>query len=145
MGIINLYIKTTLSLETMKIQFIYKGLYMQAPKHEMSGEKWKEWRPAVLIGKGGIYIPVVFWAGFYFVYIPVMFQAYAVYDEEIGYCQGLSFLAASLLLHVSPMCSLVCTDPESIKLKSSRMCICILSVLFYYNLHLNTVCVESVL
>ena len=28
-------------------------------------------------------------------------KAYAVYDEEIGYCQGLSFLAASLLLHVS--------------------------------------------
>lgn len=29
------------------------------------------------------------------------FQAYSVYDEEIGYCQGQSFLAAVLLLHVS--------------------------------------------
>lgn len=28
-------------------------------------------------------------------------QAYSVYDEEIGYCQGQSFLAAVLLLHVS--------------------------------------------
>lgn len=28
-------------------------------------------------------------------------KAYAVYDEEVGYCQGLSFLVASLLLHVS--------------------------------------------
>ena len=31
-----------------------------------------------------------------------MFQAYAVYDEDLGYVQGLSFLAAALLLHVSP-------------------------------------------
>nr|CAD7410066.1 unnamed protein product [Timema cristinae] len=29
-------------------------------------------------------------------------KAYAVYDSEVGYCQGLSFLAATLLLHVSP-------------------------------------------
>lgn len=28
-------------------------------------------------------------------------RAYAAYDEEVGYCQGLSFLVASLLLHVS--------------------------------------------
>ena len=28
-------------------------------------------------------------------------KAYSVYDQEIGYCQGLSFLAAALLLHVS--------------------------------------------
>lgn len=28
-------------------------------------------------------------------------KAYAVYDAEVGYCQGLSFIAASLLLHVS--------------------------------------------
>lgn len=28
-------------------------------------------------------------------------KAYAVYDSEVGYCQGLSFLAATLLLHVS--------------------------------------------
>lgn len=28
-------------------------------------------------------------------------KAYAVYDAEVGYCQGLSFLAATLLLHVS--------------------------------------------
>ncbi|XP_018012859.1 rab GTPase-activating protein 1 [Hyalella azteca] len=27
-------------------------------------------------------------------------RAYAVYDEELAYCQGLSFLAASLLLHM---------------------------------------------
>lgn len=33
-------------------------------------------------------------------------QAYAVYDEEIGYCQGLSFITAVLLLHVSPTASL---------------------------------------
>ena len=30
-----------------------------------------------------------------------LLQAYSVYDEEVGYCQGLSFLAAALLLHVS--------------------------------------------
>ena len=29
-----------------------------------------------------------------------LFQAYSLYDEEVSYCQGLSFLAASLLLHV---------------------------------------------
>ncbi|CAG9783239.1 unnamed protein product [Diatraea saccharalis] len=29
-----------------------------------------------------------------------MARAYAVYDQEVGYCQGLSFLAASLLLHM---------------------------------------------
>lgn len=28
-------------------------------------------------------------------------KAYAIHDEEVGYCQGLSFLVASLLLHVS--------------------------------------------
>lgn len=28
-------------------------------------------------------------------------KAYAVLDSEVGYCQGLSFLAATLLLHVS--------------------------------------------
>lgn len=27
-------------------------------------------------------------------------KAYAVYDTEVGYCQGLSFIAASLLLHM---------------------------------------------
>lgn len=27
-------------------------------------------------------------------------KAYAVYDQEVGYCQGLSFVAATLLLHV---------------------------------------------
>ncbi|RCN29125.1 hypothetical protein ANCCAN_25119 [Ancylostoma caninum] len=27
-------------------------------------------------------------------------KAYSLYDEEVSYCQGLSFLAASLLLHV---------------------------------------------
>ncbi|KAL3099475.1 hypothetical protein niasHS_002930 [Heterodera schachtii] len=27
-------------------------------------------------------------------------KAYSLYDEEVGYCQGLSFLAASLLLHM---------------------------------------------
>uniref|UniRef100_A0A0L8GQZ5 Rab-GAP TBC domain-containing protein n=1 Tax=Octopus bimaculoides TaxID=37653 RepID=A0A0L8GQZ5_OCTBM len=27
-------------------------------------------------------------------------KAYSVYDEEVGYCQGLSFLAAALLLHM---------------------------------------------
>lgn len=31
-------------------------------------------------------------------------KAYAVYDTEVGYCQGLSFIAASLLLHVSEVC-----------------------------------------
>jgi hypothetical protein len=31
-------------------------------------------------------------------------KAYAVHDSEVGYCQGLSFLAATLLLHVSTMC-----------------------------------------
>lgn len=28
-------------------------------------------------------------------------RAYAVHDSEVGYCQGLSFVAATLLLHVS--------------------------------------------
>ncbi|CAD5229473.1 unnamed protein product [Bursaphelenchus okinawaensis] len=28
-------------------------------------------------------------------------KAYSLYDEEVGYCQGLSFLAAALLLHMS--------------------------------------------
>lgn len=28
-------------------------------------------------------------------------KAYSLYDEEVNYCQGLSFLAAALLLHVS--------------------------------------------
>ena len=28
-----------------------------------------------------------------------------MYDEEVGYCQGLSFLAAALLLHVSELLS----------------------------------------
>lgn len=28
-------------------------------------------------------------------------KAYSLYDEEVSYCQGLSFLAAALLLHVS--------------------------------------------
>lgn len=32
-------------------------------------------------------------------------KAYAVYDSEVGYCQGLSFIAASLLLHVSLLIS----------------------------------------
>lgn len=27
-------------------------------------------------------------------------RAYSVYDTEIGYCQGLSFIAATLLLHM---------------------------------------------
>ncbi|XP_076346912.1 rab GTPase-activating protein 1-like isoform X1 [Tachypleus tridentatus] len=27
-------------------------------------------------------------------------KAYSVYDQEIGYCQGLSFLAAALLVHM---------------------------------------------
>lgn len=27
-------------------------------------------------------------------------KAYSVYDQEVGYCQGLSFIAASLLLHM---------------------------------------------
>jgi len=28
-------------------------------------------------------------------------KAYSIYDEEIGYCQGITFIAAALLLHVS--------------------------------------------
>lgn len=36
---------------------------------------------------------------------PLPPKAYSVYDEEIGYCQGQSFLAAVLLLHVSHMLS----------------------------------------
>lgn len=31
-------------------------------------------------------------------------KAYAVYDQEVGYCQGLSFVAATLLLHVCHTC-----------------------------------------
>ena len=32
-------------------------------------------------------------------------KAYSVYDEEVGYCQGLSFIAAVLLLQVSRVLS----------------------------------------
>lgn len=38
-------------------------------------------------------------------------KAYAVYDEEVGYCQGLSFLVAALLLHMpeeQAFCVFVC-------------------------------------
>ena len=28
-------------------------------------------------------------------------KAYSIYDEEVGYCQGLSFIIAALLLQVS--------------------------------------------
>jgi hypothetical protein len=35
-------------------------------------------------------------------------KAYAVYDSEVGYCQGLSFLAATLLLHVSTVITEQC-------------------------------------
>jgi len=30
----------------------------------------------------------------------IIFQAYSNYDEEVGYCQGLSFITATFLLHV---------------------------------------------
>lgn len=45
----------------------------------------------------------------------VLFQltrAYALYDEAVGYCQGISFIAAALLLHVNnAQCTLVvCID-----------------------------------
>ena len=40
--------------------------------------------------------------------VSLCFQAYSVYDEEIGYCQGLSFLAAALLLHVRSLHHFVC-------------------------------------
>ncbi|MPC09838.1 Rab GTPase-activating protein 1 [Portunus trituberculatus] len=40
-------------------------------------------------------------------------KAYAVYDEEVGYCQGLSFLAAALLLHMSKK-ELLSSDFEGI-------------------------------
>ena len=29
-------------------------------------------------------------------------KAYSIYDEEVGYCQGFSFMAAVLLLQVRP-------------------------------------------
>jgi TBC1 domain family member 1 len=32
-------------------------------------------------------------------------KAYSLFDKEVGYCQGLSFVAAILLLHVSAYCS----------------------------------------
>lgn len=41
--------------------------------------------------------------GFCLLSFAVFLQAYSVYDEEIGYCQGQSFLAAVLLLHVSKL------------------------------------------
>ena len=37
-----------------------------------------------------------------------MSKAYAVYDAEVGYCQGLSFLEAALLLHVSGAAAAPC-------------------------------------
>lgn len=39
----------------------------------------------------------------FFFFLLAFLQAYSVYDEEIGYCQGQSFLAAVLLLHVSKL------------------------------------------
>uniref|UniRef100_A0A1I8EPU5 Rab-GAP TBC domain-containing protein n=2 Tax=Wuchereria bancrofti TaxID=6293 RepID=A0A1I8EPU5_WUCBA len=36
-------------------------------------------------------------------------KAYSLYDEEVSYCQGLSFLAAALLLHVMPEEQAFCT------------------------------------
>lgn len=30
-----------------------------------------------------------------------LLKAYSLLDEEVGYCQGLSFIAGVLLLHVS--------------------------------------------
>lgn len=43
-----------------------------------------------------------------------LLQAYSVYDEEIGYCQGQSFLAAVLLLHVSSCISAAKEKKKSI-------------------------------
>lgn len=34
-----------------------------------------------------------------------MLKAFSLYDQEVGYCQGLSFVAALLLMHVSNLCS----------------------------------------
>ena len=45
------------------------------------------------------------WVRCYLTQEVCLLQAYSVYDEEVGYCQGLSFLAASLLLHVSDSCT----------------------------------------
>jgi len=35
-------------------------------------------------------------------------HAYAVRDEEVGYCQGLSFVAGMMLIHVSVILCSVC-------------------------------------
>lgn len=45
-----------------------------------------------------------------------LLQAYSVYDEEIGYCQGQSFLAAVLLLHVSSCISAAKKKGKSLQL-----------------------------
>ena len=36
-----------------------------------------------------------------------LLKAYSLLDEEVGYCQGLSFIAGILLMHVSCQCSLL--------------------------------------
>jgi hypothetical protein len=36
----------------------------------------------------------------FFILISFFFKAYSVRDEEVGYCQGLSFVIATLLIHV---------------------------------------------
>ncbi len=33
--------------------------------------------------------------------IKIRFQAYSLYDREVGYCQGIAFLVGLLLMHVS--------------------------------------------
>lgn len=63
-------------------------------------------------------------------------KAYAVYDTEVGYCQGLSFIAASLLLHVSFIklvhcrAKLVDSNPLNLQMPEEEA-FCVLVALMY--------------
>lgn len=61
-------------------------------------------------------------------------QAYSVYDEEIGYCQGQSFLAAVLLLHVSS-----CTSAAKTKEKGFSFSNILKSSEQIFNFHMTEV------
>ena len=64
-------------------------------------------------------------------------QAYAIYDAEIGYVQGLSFLAAALLLHVSK--TLLLHVSKALLLHVSKALIkCVYLVGFLINIYGNT-------
>lgn len=71
--------RVLITMDTSCEQIILRDIHRTFPAH-------KFFRETGGIGQDGLY---------------KVSKAYAVYDSEVGYCQGLSFIAASLLLHVS--------------------------------------------